>query len=906
MAIFSLWLNQLLVPVTVWAEALEVGSTQVSENKEAADEITPTETPEVTAERVGVTEAGPEIDGTTPTPTIGTTSPELVEIVVNEHEASVSAQTSADSQTGGNTIEEAVTGLIDTSSASAETDSKNTINENTLIEPSKALSGEVVVVIPKQVINKNKADLVNEATASADTGGNEVIKTEISAEIKSGGATAVANVINLVNSNIVGGKIGVYINNIFSGEKKDLDLNKMWQELSAQPMTVNEGNSQLMSLCNFNQASVENWVTVMARTGMNVIGETDEAVIMSGSATALANVINLVNTNIFGNQVFFGIMNLNGSLLADLILPAPTWFGAGGSTGGAVVSSQNQSNIKNEVTAEANTGGNSVSAETQGTVETGGAMALAKSATIADMNISGDGYFYASINNWGGEKTEVVNWSAPGATDWMTAEADFSNWAISPIGGENLGIYNSNDAQVYNNIKVSADTGNNVIEQSGTGAIKTGEATAIANLNNLVNVNISGNNWFYGLINIIGGWRGRVIFAYPDMDVGLIALKNEVRQGESLAYQVSYKNLGYDTARGTELELVLPEGTAYVKDGSGMNPVVSGRRIKWQLGELGRNEGGTFVIEVATGVDEELAWWQKIIRPVLAAEVLIDAEARAIVRNRQVETNNGNNQAVAVSKILVVQNGEVVVDIDEQIDSSEGQEETAEVTTEGSKNQDSRRAELVIKVGNNVNEFVYPGDVVTFEIEVENRAAVSAYNTYLRHEIYDQYGELYRWAEIDLGEIKGNRHGKVHFGIPIPIKTSEGQYRSRTIIYGLDQNGQKLMSNWSETEFGVKSRYGKVLAAMAEEKTDNVTDGQVAGSNVEITEMIEPEKKDWILYAALLLESSVWIYHQLNKWKNGKKVNIFEVFYLLFVIVTFTLSVLMLFSITALAQIKAF
>jgi len=194
--------------------------------------------------------------------------------------------------------------------------------------------------------------------------------------------------------------------------------------------------------------------------------------------------------------------------------------------------------------------------------------------------------------------------------------------------------------------------------------------------------------------------------------------------------------------------------------------------------------------------------------------------------------------------------------------------------------------------------------VVTFEIEVENRAAVSAYDSYLRHEIYNEAGELYRWAEIEIGEIKANRSGKINFGVVITPKTEAGRYYSQTIIYAWDQKGAEIESNWSETEFGVKNRYGTVMAATGELEAEK--DGEVAGAMDEVVGAISPDEDSWFLYAALLFESSVWIYHQADKWKKTRKVNIFEVFYLMFVVISFVFSVVMLFSITALAQIKPF
>ncbi|MBU4397344.1 hypothetical protein KKC08_04215, partial [Patescibacteria group bacterium] len=144
-----------------------------------------------------------------------------VEIVVNDNTAIVETETNADSNTGQNLIEESTTAEVETGDAGSETETDNLINLNqvdvgaTLISP---LETEVIIAIPKEIFNINTAEVENQATSSANTGANQIDIATQSAEIKTGDALAIANMVNVVNTNIVGSKINVYVTNKLDGE----------------------------------------------------------------------------------------------------------------------------------------------------------------------------------------------------------------------------------------------------------------------------------------------------------------------------------------------------------------------------------------------------------------------------------------------------------------------------------------------------------------------------------------------------------------------------------------------------------------------------------------------------------------------------------------------------------------
>ena len=85
---------------------------------------------------------------------------------------------------------------------------------------------------------------------------------------------------------------------------------------------ANATNTSNLDVANDNTATVVNDVSVLADTGGNAAQGTS-ASIQTGDAAASANVLNVVNTNIFGNHWFLGVINIFDSLFGDIIFPRP-------------------------------------------------------------------------------------------------------------------------------------------------------------------------------------------------------------------------------------------------------------------------------------------------------------------------------------------------------------------------------------------------------------------------------------------------------------------------------------------------------------------------------------------------------------------------------------------------------
>lgn len=716
---------------------------------------------------------------------------------------------------------------------------------------------EVVIVIPKELVT-NVVTINNNDQAVADTGSNTASGGG-QVGIISGDAVAIANVINMVETSIVNSQIGVFLYDdplATQTEKTDLDLNELWK------MTTYD--SSQMSLINWlswfgiNQILIGNDVSVLANSGLNFIGETKDAFIMTGDATALANILNVIGLSADGSKMFFGIVNINGSNLGNIILPRPElFFGTSGEDNLGNSTAVNMVSIDSSVVASANSGGNTIEANT-GTLVTGDVLAIANTTNLVNLNTTTGG-FYFSLNTTGNLDGVVYNWLTPGGVMSLNPIVNlfFLGLSSQAIGG---GAAGANLIGIDNNVTALANTGGNTMD-SRWANMMTGNASSIVNISNLVNLNLINSNWFYGLVNIIGDWKGNVIFAYPDLEIQMSTVVTEVGNGEQFGFRIGYFNKGYEESQDTVVEMKLPDEFRYMGDNSGFEANVKGNNISWQMGTLGAFEEGGFDVFVEANAYGETAF---NLAKSAWASMDMEVNTESAIETNQTETNVNNNYSSVKTKIVLVENG---VGGDEGTD---GDLEKTENQSDNSGGVDQRQPILTIESKNNVGEFVYPRDIVSFEVNVENGSDVSAYDTFLVNEIYDRYGELVSYNEIYIGEIKAYKKGTIRFGLPVP-NDFEGEYENLITIYGYATNDNFINSNTSQTEFSVKGRNygigkesGEVLA-----QTDVIENG----ANLRI------DTKDLLAYALLLLVSSGWVYKQINLWKEKResKLKIFDI-----------------------------
>lgn len=746
------------------------------------------------------------------------------EVVVEVGETSAVVESSDETSLNNNSVEMAV--------------GESTVAEIPVLltgEENQSVGESSVVEIPVTISEINNS--VGESTVTEtpvvvseenNSVGESVVVIEDNAEhkIESGDAVAYADVINQINTNVVGSEVAIYLVNDFNGEWANLDINGMWKKLGEGKgvVTIKSGSEgdEILIISNWNAAVINNQVVVVANSGNNEVRGGGEVLIVSGKATAIANVINLVNSNIVGSQLFIGIINVAGEELGDIVLPNPESFKNSdtNNSSSGTVNSSNQVEVNNEVKVEAKSGDNSENQVDLALIESGEAQSLANEVTVANLNVEASDQLWLQVNLLGGGEGKVYNWSYPGSVEEFSGDTLFfilNGENCLECGGGSVLVSTQNQAEINNRILVEANSGGNQIEEAGSGEIRSGTARAVANLSNLINLNIQGSNWFWGIINVIGKWKGDIVFAYPDLAVSLSADRDKGRSGEEVLYRVDYGNLGDEGIEEAELEIELPAEMSYVDDDSGSEALQEGNKLKWKITNLLAKSGDSFYLKLRLGDSQERR----------------ETELRvaALISSGKIESNLDNNRSSWATIIWYP-------------------------SDEGSKSEGGK---IEVEAKNNVNDYVLPGDTVTFQIKVKNSGEKKIKEAVLVHEIFDEKGNLWSSNQIYLGDIELNKEGLINFGIV--MAEAGGKYYSQTWIKGKDEKDNEIYSNIAETSFEVKRKVvllkkGEVLAAEAE--TEAVTGGVCLA-----------DKNFWP-YLMLFIVSSLWLQRQLKIWLERK------------------------------------
>lgn len=785
----------------------------------------------------------------------------------NNNQATVSAATDSSADTGDNqSIGGSGDATIDTGDATASGQMTNDINSNTVVatsspEPSQTSSGSPEDL---NVTNENNGDVKNSADVSANTGENLASENLGDVDLKTGDALAWLNLLNFLNTNIVGSDFEVLYLDIKDDSNGEINLNEIWKELQARNGSDSlslvgdpaSGNLRLI-IKNTNNANLENNVNVCATTGDNQANQNNSVQIETGDATALANIINMVNANILGSKFFFGIINITGQFKGNLILPRPERFiGVGSSAiggAGAIFENQNFASVADSLSASASTGGNQENNNGgDNTINTGDAEAAARDLSLINLNLYQNDWFYLLMNILGSWNGKTYGWSNPGMAEEATEQSqayEIGNQSSANVGSTSpVDFQNQNTANVKNDISVSASTGDNQANGNTNGAsIKTGKAKAVLNLLNLINLNILASRWFMGLVNVLGSWSGNTIFAYPDLVVSLSGSPDEVSPGDSFEYVLNFGNQGYDDAEDVSVKMDFPRGLLYEGDDSGVPANCNSQNCTWDVGNLKRSQGGSFRIKVKLDPNflsiSQVSFWQKLIPKVYAAENGSSFIVKALITTTVPESDNNNNVYERLTGVKAPADSAGEVDF-----GSDGDQESG---------IDQRQPVLEITAKNNVNGFVYPGDTVTFEITVKNSGDVRSKDTYLTQRLYNGVPEDLGVADINIGTIEPGRTAKVSFGIALADgeEFHAGSYHTITKAIGYAPNGSEVSSNEARTGFNVRFRFIAQVEAVIPEELE----GQVLGAAAEFPGYENKNEKEILPYVLLFLLSSAWL-----------------------------------------------
>lgn len=673
----------------------------------------------------------------------------------------------------------------------------------------------------KEIYNDTFIDTSIEGIS--DTG-NNTSQGEAEGTIETGDAAASANIVN--QANLLLNQTILEILFFEAGEdfQQDIDLNQFWTYLIGlnltqfqleEPDAQNLNNQQLNNadLTNLtNIALVETEINLSANSGYNHLESNESSIIKTGDASALANLINLINLDINDSIFLLGAININSDYTGSIILPRPEklalWFDEmyelrdmdnldSNFASHPYQSINNTASINERVTAAANTGGNQQEInQGSGEINTGNADAQINNLNLINSNYYFGGWYYLMLNNWDNwtGQTNLANGSLP----WLVSSE--SNLQKNQDGSSQTQAQQTNNQAVIDTqINLQANTGYNHTYSHQSGSIQTGNAMTTANLTNIVNSNFNQTRWFMSWINIMSSWNGNLIFAYPELDVSLTAQPVSLDQQNNKArYQLitTYSNLGYDPASNTQLSLTLPGGAKLIN--TQPKPSFTGNpSIGWSIGSL--DQGETNMHTVAVDLE-------------LPSEGVSRHTFNAAIQTSDPELNYANNQAsvTIVLEAMPINNAAHLEIIDET--NIQNQEKTVS----------NEMPELIMTAKNNVGTHILSGDTIIFELNLYNQGPGGSYNTIIHHDLYDEQNNFLGRFIFEPGDIPAGKQLDLSFEFQLNNNADlpNGFYSTVSQGFGIAENGVQVGSNPAETFFrllGQESLTGFVQPILASE-----------------------------------------------------------------------------------------
>lgn len=379
--------------------------------------------------------------------------------------------------------------------------------------------------------NGTTATVNNGITQGASTGDASELANTIAGDTTSGNSQDIANVLNLLqsSSNALGTGTETFVANINGDVNGNLLIDPSSLS-SVQPASSSSttGTNNNLTVNNTDNNSINNDVNLASTSGNATEADnTTAGNTTSGSATAIANVVNLIDSAISSGNSFIGVININGDFNGDIEVPASLYnqllasnvptvtintTGAGSTneantndTNTTNITNTNNEGINNNVNASATSGTATSTGNTAaGNTTSGNASTNVTAFNLTGSNVIGANDLLVFVNVLGSWVGMIINAPA-GAT-----AAELGGGITSDTNNNSATINNTNNDSINNNINANAQSGNATeADNTKAGNTTSGNAGTAVNLLNAEGSNLSLSGWFGILfINVFGTWHG--------------------------------------------------------------------------------------------------------------------------------------------------------------------------------------------------------------------------------------------------------------------------------------------------------------------------------------------------------------------------------------------------------------
>ena len=191
------------------------------------------------------------------------------------------------------------------------------------------------------ISNQNEGQIENKVFVEANTGENKA--KGASSTIETGDAAAKVDISNIVNTNLINQNLFFVAINNFGNWKgyvfslspslemtEDIQGVKIFN-LDLEEVKNSSGNlsNNSSEIENQNSGNIENNIIINVLTGKNsATSSTGSVIIETGDANVLANIINVLNSNIVQSNILSGSINIFGNWEGDIAFGRPNlWIG---------------------------------------------------------------------------------------------------------------------------------------------------------------------------------------------------------------------------------------------------------------------------------------------------------------------------------------------------------------------------------------------------------------------------------------------------------------------------------------------------------------------------------------------------------------------------------------------------
>ncbi|MEK7551253.1 MAG: hypothetical protein AAB532_01500 [Patescibacteria group bacterium] len=543
------------------------------------------------------------------------------------------------------------------------------------------------------------------------------------------------------------------------------------------------------------------------------VKESSGGSISTGNAVSETTIDNSLNTNSINSQAVYQTINIfvdaNGNLnLSDPFVIASSMIPKYPNDEVINVAFTNVNNyayLSNNIVSYVNSGNNTINGNgsDQAIINTGDSYSIVSLLNKVNFTVVNSVMHIVSINIFGKLNGDII------LPDINSTSASCATCGISLVA--------SNSATVVNDIDSKANSGQNTI--NGSGSIVSGKAGSVVNNLNLINTNFVSTTISALYINLIGSWIGDFIgWGGFDPQTGGAALTFY-----STGPLVNNGFIGCSTCATGNVSIY---NSAYVENNISSLANSGGNIIN---GNGNINTGNTF--STVSLINFVNANFINSVGFFGFLNIFGEFEGNIGGKNEFDQLNQKEEKQITVEEAI---------------------EKTQETFEEVTSQKQEEGGMLSIAQSNNVGQFVYPGDTVTFFIKVKNTGKGKVYGAKLNLFLVKD-GESRGGGVFNIGDIEAGKSYKITTGLVLSKSAEPGEYIAVALAKGNIGPDNNEISTQAQSSFKVFGNY-----ALRTLSTNTQNPQAVLGSKI-VNKATTASTREMMYFALLIMVIAAYL-----------------------------------------------